>query len=436
MSTSAPFLTTTGSAAGVGTSHVRPTDAELAERFRPVLAEIERGAVDREVSRDLPYQAVADLAGVGFTALTVPVEHGGSGRDVTELVDWLIELGAADSNLPQLLRAHFAVVERLVTETDYPRRTEWLRRAARGEIFGNASHERSRASVGTYGTRLTSRDGHLELTGTKYYSTGSLFADWIAVVAHDDAERVVHVIVDARAPGVERVDDWDGFGQRLTGSGTTHFTAVTVDQSDVVVRGEDGPSYVTPFVQLVLLAALAGTARGVEADAAAFVRNRTRVYSQGIGDRAADDPLVQQVVGRLGATSFVVSSAVRSAGQAVQAARDATVGARAGAADLKAPLDAIEVAELAVVHAQIGIIPLVLDAAGELFEVGGASATSESRRLDRHWRNARTLASHNPAIYQARAVGAQSLTGTGLVYGWATGEGRTPSTSTHDKATS
>jgi alkylation response protein AidB-like acyl-CoA dehydrogenase len=40
-----------------------------------------------------------------------------------------------------------------------------------------------------------------------------------------------------------------------------------------------------------------------------------------------------------------------------------------------------------------------------IFHVGGASATSREANLDRHWRNARTIASHNPAMYKARAIG-------------------------------
>ena len=45
------------------------------------------------------------------------------------------------------------------------------------------------------------------------------------------------------------------------------------------------------------------------------------------------------------------------------------------------------------------------------FEVGGASALSQSRRLDRHWRNARVLSSHNPMIYRAKLVGSALLHG-------------------------
>lgn len=49
-----------------------------------------------------------------------------------------------------------------------------------------------------------------------------------------------------------------------------------------------------------------------------------------------------------------------------------------------------------------------------LFEVGGASATLRTRGLDRHWRNARVLASHNPLIYRARLLGDRAVNGTPL----------------------
>jgi len=42
---------------------------------------------------------------------------------------------------------------------------------------------------------------------------------------------------------------------------------------------------------------------------------------------------------------------------------------------------------------------------------GCVSATSLTRSFDRHWRNARTVASHNPAIYRERAIGDYYLNG-------------------------
>ena len=41
--------------------------------------------------------------------------------------------------------------------------------------------------------------------------------------------------------------------------------------------------------------------------------------------------------------------------------------------------------------------------------------------LDRHWRNARTLASHNPRIYKHRIIGDFAVNGTPPPYQWRIG---------------
>ncbi|KAL5066429.1 hypothetical protein RYX36_028166 [Vicia faba] len=75
---------------------------------------IAEGAADRDRTRRLPHAEVRALAAAGFTAVTVPLRHGGGGADIETLFRLLIDLGEADSNLPQLLRAHFAVVNDLL----------------------------------------------------------------------------------------------------------------------------------------------------------------------------------------------------------------------------------------------------------------------------------------------------------------------------------
>ncbi|MEU0557753.1 acyl-CoA dehydrogenase family protein [Dactylosporangium sp. NPDC006015] len=372
------------------------------ERFAPVFARIAEGTVEREADRRLPAEEVEWLREAGFTKLRIPVEHGGLGATLPEFTEQLIELGRADSNLPQLLRGHIGFVESRLAHASSEVRDRWLRRIAAGVIVGNAQSER--ASTSWFAPESTLRpagDGY-RLDGRKFYSTGSLFADWIQTTAAGK-DGTVNVLVPASAPGVTRIDDWDGFGQRLTGSGTTIFEDVPVAAEDVEPFEETRSTLMAVF-QLVHLASLAGIARAAVADTIAYVNGRTRNLHNPAHPSPATDPQVQQVVGRLAGASTVVSAAVLSVAGAISAARSEPDSDRFA--------DRADVADVAVFGAQGVVARLVLDLTTELFEVGGASAVTERFRLDRHWRNARTLASHNPVIYRDRIVGQYLLDGT------------------------
>ncbi|MDF2554686.1 MAG: hypothetical protein K0R60_581, partial [Microbacterium sp.] len=208
-----------------------------------------------------------------------------------------------------------------------------------------------------------------------------------------------------------------GFGQRMTGSGSTVFEDVRVDEDDVTPRGGDAVSHAGAFVQLVLLAAATGIGRAVVDDGAAFVRGRTRGFSHGSGSVPREDPIVQEVVGELAAASFAADAALAAASRAVDASSAAQFSG-----DPDATRAAVAAADRAVASAQLVILPAVLDAATRLFEVGGASALDIDRALDRHWRNARTLASHNPSRYKSRALGDHLVNGTPLPSWWSVGE--------------
>lgn len=376
---------------------------ELIAQFQPIFDDIASGAVARETQRTLAYDSISQLAAAGFTALGVPKEYGGLDASVTDTFLLLSRLGEADPNLVQALRAHFTTVQQLrVAELSQQER--WFPRIVAGEIFGNATTERGN-QPGTNSTRLEQRHGRWFLNGTKYYSTGSLYANWIKVPADLPDGTTCRVTIHRDDPGVELIDDWDGFGQRLTASGTTVLTDVAVADENIEPSGNDAePGILTSFVQLILLAALTGVGRAVRRDAIEYVQGRNRAFAHGVGNLPQRDPLIQETLGRLSARIFGVEAAFASAISAL----DSTITKieqRHGVVEDIAGLDTI------TSEAQLVIVEHVLDACTQLFEVGGASATSETRRLDRHWRNARVLGSHNPLVYRAREIGQQRLTG-------------------------
>src|SRR5690606_17030611 len=81
-------------------------------------------------------------------------------------------------------------------------------------------------------------------------------------------------------------------------------------------------------------------------------------------------------------------------------------------ADAESTPREIHESEIAVEHAQITVPELALGATQDLFLTVGASATSTKKALDRHWRNAQTVATHNPIAFRARAIGDYWINGT------------------------
>lgn len=390
----------------------------LAAHFRPLFARIAAGAAQRERTRTLPDEPIQWLKEAGFGTVRIPQQKGGWGASLPQLFQLLIELAEADSNLPQALRAHFAFVEDRLNQPDNAARDAWFRRFVDGELVGSGWTEIGNVRLGDVITRVTPAANGWTLNGEKFYSTGALFADWIDVYARrDDNQGDVIALVNTHQPGVTREDDWDGFGQRLTGSGTTRFEHAHVEAQhvyDFATRFR----YQTAYYQHVLLATLAGIARAVARDGAAAVAVRNRVYSHGNGAASRQDAQVLQVVGEITSLAFAVEATVIRATHSLQSAYEAHVSGD------EAAIAAINnLAEAEAGQAQVIASELVPRAATELFNALGASDTRVSKALDRHWRNARTVSSHNPVIYKARDIGDWKVNGTPPTGIWQIGRG-------------
>lgn len=374
---------------------------------------IAQGEPTRERDRVLPYEQIDLIRRSRLGALRIPQADGGGGASIRELLTVIIRLATADANVAHILRNHFSVVERLAFTPQDAQSRQWRDEVVRGNIIGLASTELGTAKVGdvTLATAIKQDGDGYRLNGTKYYSTGSLFSDSMLVrVSHPADGRFAAIIIPVMRDGVELVDDWDGSGQRLTGSGTTHFHNVRVEKAEVIFDTPDvgyGAAYANTFAQLFLTAINAGIAAAALRDARALVRRRARSFYYAPTEKPADDPILQQTVGQISSNAFAAEATVLAAADALDTS---------GAAALLDPSDTKPAlaAALAAAKAKIVVDELAIRSGNLLFDAGGASATKKSDNLDRHWRNARTLSSHNPVTYKAQAIGGWEVNGTPL----------------------
>ncbi|GAA3668322.1 acyl-CoA dehydrogenase family protein [Arthrobacter ginkgonis] len=404
------------------TSLPRSRQARLSARFRPLFEEIAAGAAERDRTQALPHAQIAALAAAGFGAVRVPEADGGAGATLPELFGLLTELAAADPSIAQALRGHFAFVEDRLVAAPGPERDAWLARFVAGDLVGNAWTEVGDGALGEVGTKVSpDGSGGFVVNGTKYYSTGSIFADWIDTYAErtDTGARVI-AAVPARQPGVRLEDDWDGFGQRTTGTGTTVFHDAAVDEAHLI-DFDTRFKYQAAFYQAVLLAVLAGTARAAERDFAAELAARKRTFSQGAAALAREDPQLLQVIGEVSAAAFAGAATVARVAEALQGAYESALRLHAGEVDEEEDAAANDAAELASAQGQVALTPLALAAVTHAFDALAASATSTGKDLDRHWRNARTAGNHNPWVFKARLVGDLAVNGRTWPTIWAVG---------------
>lgn len=386
--------------------HLPPLSVdELNARADRLLPQIAAGAAQRERDRQLPYEAVAQVAHAGLYTCRIPQRYGGAGGSVKDVIALLVRIASADSNVAQALRPGFGFVEGLLASREAgaeEERERWFARYLQGAVIGNAGWEIGGAN-GVVSARIV-RDGeHYRAWGSKYYSTGSLYADWVSAVALDENEQPVSFILPRDRQGLELLDDFDAMGQRLTASGTTHLHDVQVFADEIRTRTvEEGKrTIVTPFLQLFLGAVQAGIARNALNDAVVFANQHARPIKHSSATRSVDDPYVELSVGDVSARAFTAEAVVLHAAGTID---------RAWAADLDPA--AVDQAAVDVAQAQYIAAESALKAAERVFDVGGASTTGRAHNLDRHWRNARTVANHNPRQWKAAAVGAWQLKGT------------------------
>ena len=378
-----------------------------------LLAQIAAGESERERERILPFEAIDLIRRAKLGALRLPASVGGAGRTIRELFEVIIRLGEADANVAHILRNHFSVVERLVRHPRDEQSLKWQQAVADGAIIGLATTELDTPQVGDIipNTTLTPDGNDYLLNGTKYYSTGTLYSDYVLVRAADPSGQPGATIIPVKREGVELIDDWDGLGQRLTATGTTHFRSVRVKRQEIVFDAPDvgyGVPYSNTFAQLFLTGIVAGIARAALRDAAALIRSRKRTFYYAPSEVPTDDPVLQQTIGQIASGAFAAEAVVLAAAEALDVATDAF--------DAGAPEAAEAAHKAALLSAKAKIVAddFAIRAGSLLFDVGGASATKKATNFDRHWRNARTLSSHNPTTYKARSIGQHVISGTPL----------------------
>ncbi|MFJ4117801.1 SfnB family sulfur acquisition oxidoreductase [Pseudomonas psychrophila] len=384
-------------------THVLRSDNEALEAARTLAASAREDAAKRDQQRKLPWSLIEEFTRSGLGSISIGREFGGPKVSFVTLAEVFAIISAADPALGQIPQNQVGILSLIAATATQAQKDQLFASVLQGWRIGNAGPERGSKNTLDLKARISADGEGFVINGQKFYSTGALFAHWIAVKAINDDGKQVMAFVRRGTPGLRVVDDWSGFGQRTTASGTVLLNNVRVEAGLVIdsSRLNDAPNIQGAVSQLIQAAIDLGIARGAIADTISFVRERSRPWIDAKVERNSDDPYVIADIGKLHIELHAAEALLRKAGRVLDEVSAAPIDAPAAAR-----------ASIAVAEAKVLTTELSLLASEKLFELAGSRASLAEFNLDRHWRNARVHTLHDPVRWKYHAIGAYRLNGT------------------------
>jgi SfnB family sulfur acquisition oxidoreductase len=377
------------------TTSVITSDTQALAIAEQVAQQLRRDSALRDRERRLPHAELDLFSQSGLWAISVPKAFGGAGVSNVTLARVIARIAQADASLGQIPQNHFYALEVLRVNGSPHQQQRLYAEVLAGQRLGNALAELGTKTAHDRTTRLSREGDGYRINGRKFYATGALYAQRIptSVIDEHGVQQLAFVPADSR--GLQVIDDWSGFGQRTTGSGSVVFDNVRVSAEDVVPfqSAFERPTPVGPLAQILHAAIDTGIARAAYEDALHFVRTRSRPWVDSGQDKASEDPLTLKSFGQLAIRLHATEALLDRAGQFLDRAQ----------ADSNA--DTVAAASIAVAQARAISTEIALAAGTTLFELAGSQATLAEHNLDRHWRNARVHTLHDPVRWKYHAIG-------------------------------
>lgn len=385
----------------VPNAHVIRTDSEAIEIARKVSAQLKQRDSERDSDRAVDIADINAYSDSGLWGITVPKEFGGAEVSYATLSQVIEILSEGDASLGQIPQNHYCLIEDIRLEGSAEQKRFFFDLVLKGNRFGNAFSEAGGKNVLDIQTTITRDGDHFIVNGRKAYATGALYAHWVPVLGVDPEGNALLAFVGRHAAGLEVVDDWASFGQRVTASGTViaHNIKVTADRIFPTHRSYDRPTIAGPLAQISTAAIDAGIASAAIRDTVDFVKTRARPWIDSGAEKAADDVLTVSQIGDLYYRLHAAEALLDRAGRLLDVAKP------------DSNEENIAAAAIAAAEAKVATTEIALLATNKLFELGGTRSTLKQLNLDRHWRNARVHTLHDPVRWKYHAIGNYHLNG-------------------------
>ena len=354
------------------------------------------GRNQRDQQRLLPFAEIDLFSQKGLGGMRIPKQYGGAFVTNKTLAHVFRIINKADSSVGQIPQNQIALLNMIHIMGTEEQKQFIYNEILKGKRLANGGPERNTKDTKTLATTLTLENGRYFVDGEKFYSTGSSFAHWLAIKAIHPEGHVVLTIVDRNAESVEVIDNWNGFGQRTTSSGTVKLQHVEVDPLlifDERLLGNQ-PNYRGAYSQLMQVAIDVGIAEAAFADTLTAVQKARPIVDAQVEKASLEHYTLQEV----GKSSVLLDAAILLLDEAAEYLDE--LDQLEAVTDEQAAKASILVAE-----AKVYANDAALHISEKLLELGGSRSSLSQHNLDQHWRNARVHTLHDPIRWKLHALG-------------------------------
>ena len=332
----------------------------------------------------------------GLGGIRIPQKFGGAFVSNKTLAHVFRILNKADSSVGQIPQNQIALLNMINIMGTEQQKTFIFNEILQGKRLANGGPERHTKDTKTLNTTLTIENNRYFVDGEKFYSTGSSFAHWLAIKAIHPEGHVVLTIINREATGVEIIDNWNGFGQRTTSSGTVKLNQVEIDPFLIFDERllSNTANYRGAYSQLLQVAIDVGIAEAAFADTLTAVQKARPIVDAHVEKASFEHYTLQEV----GKSNVLLDAAILLLDEAAEYLDELDLLDEV--TDEQAAQASILVAE-----AKIYANDAALHISEKLLELGGSRSSLSQHNLDQHWRNARVHTLHDPVRWKLHALG-------------------------------
>lgn len=372
------------------------------EKVRILTAEFDKTAIERDERGGTAKKERDLIRESGLLALIIPSEFGGYGENWKTIFQITREFARVDGSIAHIFGYHFlCLVSTQLFGSEQQKEIHYKQTAEKNLFWGNAYNPRDSRLI------IKQADHERLLQGEKSFCSGATDSDRLLISAKDiESNQTVLGIIPTSRKGVAVEDDWDGFGQRQTDSGTVRFQDVQLKEAEILKHHLQYPDSVFPTIrthiaQMILIHVLLGMAEGALQEAKKYTKHSSRAWFASNSNKAAQDPYIVRQYGDLYVQLNASAALTEKAVDALQAAWEKEWS-----------LTEQERGEcsIAIATAKVMTARTALEVTNRIFDVMGAKSVSVKYRFDRYWRNIRTLTLHDPIEYKLRDIGNFILT--------------------------